>query len=404
MIKRPCLALLDDDVDLCEFMCDVAHAAGYRTITAHDGRKLATLLAAQPEVLVLDIAMAHMDGIEVIRQLAAAHFTGRLVIVSGHSAAMLQSAKLLAELQDLRVAGVLTKPIRAESLRAMLQAPELQPNRPKVHHNISLDDLARGIENNELVLHYQPQVRLADGAWVGVEALVRWLHPQYGLLYPDAFIALAENGGLALPLTRKVIGIALEKCMHSSSTLGFTGTLSINLSPVAMTDLAFPETVLAAVIQVGCTPEKIMFEVTETSVPTDLAKAIDILARLRLKGFALSIDDFGTGHSSLENLQHLPFNELKIDLCFVRAAETDIASRLIVESSIALGCELGLKVLAEGVENEALWHWLRNAGCELAQGYFIAGPMPFEKMAVWQREWETRRLSLSSCLASQIEP
>ncbi|MDO9280118.1 MAG: EAL domain-containing response regulator [Polaromonas sp.] len=395
MIKRPCVALLDDDLAMCDFMSEVLQAAGYGTVMAHDGRELATLLVAQPELLILDIAMAHMDGIEVIRQLAAARFSGRLVIVSGHSAAMLQSAKLLAELQGVRVAGILTKPFRAENLLAMLQAPELQATKPRLLHEISLDDLARGIENNELVLHYQPQVALTDGAWVGVEALVRWQHPQHGLLYPDAFIALAETSGLALPLTRKVINLALEECMRNASSLGFTGTLSINLPPVAMTDLTFPEAVLAAVDRVGCKAEKIMFEVTETSVPTDPTRAMDILTRLRLKGFALSIDDFGTGHSSLEHLQNFPFSELKIDLVFVRAAETDAASRMIVESSIALGRQLGLKVLAEGVENEASWHWLRNAGCELAQGYFIARPMPIENMAAWQLEWETRRLSLT---------
>ncbi len=394
MINSPCIALLDDDIALCEFMTEVAQAAGFRTITSHDGRELAALLAAQPLLLVLDLAMAHMDGIEVIRQLAAARFPGRLVIVSGHSASMLQSAKLLAELQGVRVAGVLSKPIRAESLLALLQSPELLAPMPHPHHDISHVDLARGIENNELVLHYQPQVRLSDGAWMGVEALVRWQHPQHGLLYPDAFIKLAEISGLALPLTRKVFDMALAECMNISRNLDFSGTLSINLPPVAMTDLTFPEAVLDAVNQVGCKVEKIMFEVTETSVPVNPANAMDILTRLRLKGFALSIDDFGTGHSSLENLQHLPFNELKIDLIFVRTAETDTASRLIVESSIALGGQLGLKVLAEGLENESLWHWLRNAGCDLAQGYFIARPMPYEKIAAWQYEWETRRVAL----------
>ena len=394
MIDPPCIALLDDDIGLCAFMTDVAQAAGFRTIMAHDGRELATLLASEPVVLVLDLAMAHMDGIEVIRQLAAARFTGRLVIVSGHSASMLQSAKLLAELQGVRVAGVLTKPIRAESLLALLRAPELKAAMPPVHHDISRADLARGIESNELVLHYQPQVRLSDGAWVGLEALVRWQHPKLGLLYPDAFIKLAEQSGLALPLTRKVIDMALAESMSITGNLDFSGTLSINLPPVAMTDLTFPEAVLDAVNKVGCKVENIMFEVTETSVPVNPANAIDILTRLRLKGFALSIDDFGTGHSSLENLQHLPFTELKIDLIFVRTAETDTASRLIVESSIALGGQLGLKVLAEGLENESLWHWLRDAGCDLGQGYFIARPMPLEQMSAWQGEWESRRMAL----------
>jgi EAL domain-containing protein (putative c-di-GMP-specific phosphodiesterase class I) len=162
-----------------------------------------------------------------------------------------------------------------------------------------------------------------------------------------------------------------------------------------MTDLTFPESVMAAVVKVGGNANTLMFEVTETSVPADPARARDILTRLRLKGFILSIDDFGTGHSSLESLQTLPFSELKIDLGFVRVAETDKAARLIVESSVALGRQLGLTVLAEGVENEALWRWLQQSGCELAQGYFIAKPMPLEKIAAWKTEWETRRLRLA---------
>jgi EAL domain-containing protein (putative c-di-GMP-specific phosphodiesterase class I)/ActR/RegA family two-component response regulator len=389
------IAILDDDVALCDFMREVAEQAGYRSITAHDGRELSTLLAAQPRFLVLDLAMAHMDGIEVIRQLAAVRYSGRLILVSGHSSSMLQSAKLLAELQGVRVAGMLTKPMRAESLLALLQVPESAPLKVEIPAKVSLEDLARGIDNKELILHYQPQVRLADGAWVGVEALVRWQHPQHGLLYPDAFIPLAESGGLALALTQQVIEIALREYAGQQQGLGFGGTLSINLPPVAMTDLTFPESVMAAVVKVGGNANTLMFEVTETSVPADPARARDILTRLRLKGFILSIDDFGTGHSSLESLQTLPFSELKIDLGFVRVAETDKAARLIVESSVALGRQLGLTVLAEGVENEALWRWLQQSGCELAQGYFIAKPMPLEKIAAWKTEWETRRLRLA---------
>ena len=141
---------------------------------------------------------------------------------------------------------------------------------------------------------------------------------------------------------------------------------------------------------------KLTFEMTETSVPPDPAVALDILTRLALKGFTLSIDDFGTGHSSLENLQQLPFGELKIDLGFVRVAETNASARAIVENSIALGRQLGLVVLAEGVENAALWRWLHDAGCELAQGYFIAKPMAPEHLAAWQKEWEQRRPGLGA--------
>jgi EAL domain-containing protein (putative c-di-GMP-specific phosphodiesterase class I)/ActR/RegA family two-component response regulator len=395
MNTTACVAILDDDVALCDFMREVAEQAGYRTVTAHDGRELANLLAEQPAFLVLDLVMEHMDGIEVIRQLADVEFAGRLILVSGQSASILQSAKLLAQLQGVRVAGALTKPMRADDFLAVLEAREPAAPQEPTPAKVTLIDLARGIRSNELVLHYQPQVRLADGAWIGVEALVRWQHPQHGLLYPDAFIALAENGALALALTQQVIDIALREWVNGQDSLEFSGTLSINLPSVAMTELAFPKSVMAAIAKVNCNADKVIFEVTETSVPIDPARARDILTRLRLKGFALSIDDFGTGHSSLENLRTLPFNELKIDLGFVRVAETDKTARLIVESSIALGRQLGLTVLAEGVENEALWHWLKQAGCALAQGYLIGKPMPLEKMARWKTEWETHRLSLA---------
>jgi EAL domain-containing protein (putative c-di-GMP-specific phosphodiesterase class I)/CheY-like chemotaxis protein len=396
MKELPCVAVLDDDVALCSFMAEVAQMAGYRVVSANDGHALPTLLAQQPELLLLDLGMASMDGIEVIRQLAQMKFAGRLVIVSGLSTSILRAAATLAELQDLRVAGVLTKPIRADALRALLQAPQPAPaSRPAVPV-VELADLARGIDNNELILHYQPQVRLVDGAWVGVEALVRWQHPQHGLLYPDAFIDLAESGGLALQLTRKVIAMALDEFPGAADALGFSGNLSLNLPPVAMTDVRFPESVMEAISRSGCAQVKLTFEMTETSMPPDPALALDILTRLALKGFTLSIDDFGTGHSSLEKLQQLPFGEIKIDLGFVRVAETSASARAIVENSIALGRQLGLVVLAEGVENDSLWHWLHDAGCELAQGYFIARPMALECLAPWQGEWEQRRAHLTA--------
>jgi EAL domain-containing protein (putative c-di-GMP-specific phosphodiesterase class I) len=175
----------------------------------------------------------------------------------------------------------------------------------------------------------------------------------------------------------------------------YQGTMSINLPPAAMTDLRIPEMVTTMAVKAACDAERLQFEITETSLPPDPAKAIDILARMRLKGFVLSIDDFGTGHSSLEQLRKLPFSELKIDLSFVRGAETDIAARVIVENSIELGRQLNLAVLAEGVENEVIWRWLRDVGCELAQGFFVAKPMPLEHLLSWHHEWREKMSDLN---------
>ncbi len=392
-MKLPCLAILDDDLALCRFMADAAAAAGFRTVMATDGSELHLLLAEAPEILILDLAMATVDGIEVIRQLAAARFSGRLVIVSGHSPGMLNAAKTLAEMQSLRVAATLNKPIRADALIALLSVNHVAAA-PKLKAIITKAELAQAIADDQLEVHYQPQVRMADGAWGGVESLVRWRHPVLGQLPPSCFIDLAEKSDLALPLTIKVLEIALADSAEMAASLGYRGTLSVNLPPAAMVDFKFPEIVMMEVARIGCDKDLLQFEITETSVPPNPAMALDILARLRLKGFRLSIDDFGTGHSSLEQLQQLPFGELKIDLGFVRAAKNDPKARVIVENSITLGRQLGLTVLAEGVEDEGTWNWLRASGCEMAQGYFIAKPLPFEQIAGWSEEWERRRRDL----------
>lgn len=401
-MTRPCVAILDDDAAMSSFIAAVAEGAGYRSAVGGDGSALSRLLAERPEILVLDLEMADVDGIEVIRQLAEAHFTGRLLIISGHSPGMLNAAKMLAEMQGLKVMATLTKPLRADALHSLLGQAQTS-TAPKSKTPVSAEDLARGIAADELEIHYQPQARMSDGVWTGMEALVRWRHPTMGLLPPNSFIALAEASDLALPLTVRVMETALKDCVWLSEAAGYRGSLSINLPPAAMVDLKFPEQVLAAMARLRCARNLLQFEITETSVPPNPATALDILARLRLKGFKLSIDDFGTGHSSLEQLQQLPFGELKIDLGFVLAAKSDHKSRVIVENSITLGRQLGLSVLAEGVEDEGCWNWLRASGCELAQGYFIAKPMPIDQIVAWSHEWEKIRSGLFD-LPRRFEP
>jgi EAL domain-containing protein (putative c-di-GMP-specific phosphodiesterase class I)/CheY-like chemotaxis protein len=389
-MTRPCIAILDDDAALGNFIAAVAGKAGYRAFTGHDGSALAGLLAEKPEIMVLDLEMADVDGIEVIRQLAESRFPGRLIIASGHSQGMLKAAKMLAEMQGLKVMAALTKPIRSDALLALLGQAQVAAA-PKSAAPVTIEDLARGVAADELEIHYQPQARMSDGAWVGLEALVRWRHPVMGLLPPSAFIGLAEQSNQALPLTVKVMETALKDCVWLGEAADYRGSLSINLPPAAMVDLKFPEQVLAAMTRLHCDRNLLQFEITETSVPPNPATALDILARLRLKGFNLSIDDFGTGHSSLEQLQQLPFAELKIDLGFVMAAKADHKSRVIVESSITLGRQLGLSVLAEGVEDEGCWNWLRASGCELAQGYFISKPLPIDQIIPWSQGWAKQR-------------
>ena len=406
---RPCVIIIDDDVALCDYMADLAEQAGFRSVSEHNASNLQSLLVERPVLIVLDLGMSDVDGVEVMRKLAGFQYGGQVLLISGFDMQILLAAQTLGELQGLRLLGVLSKPFRAKEMLQMLdmlREPQAAICEKQVLHAITLNELLMGMDREEFVMHYQPQVRLSDGAWVGVEALVRWQHPQLGLLMPDAFISLAEKGGIALLLTRKVIGIALSQWAQASLGLEFGGNLSINLSPSAMIDVSFPEEVVAEIAKVGCEHVKINFEVTESSVSPDPTKALDILTRLRIKGFSLSIDDFGTGHSSLENLMCLPFSELKIDKDFVRHADSDPSARAIVKNSIELGHDLGLTVVAEGVESEFLWCLLRDKGCDFAQGYFISRPIPIEQISAWKLDWDARfkNVSHAPLLLPQFSP
>ena len=384
---KPTLVIIDDQQELCDLVVAIARSAGYDASAVIDAGPWLESAAPAPDVIILDLMMPGVDGIEVLRKLAARHQTSRIIISSAHSASVLDASMRLAGALGLRIAGQLPKPVQAARLRELLGRQLAAPAAPPdAKPQVTLDELHLALEHNQFVVHFQPQVALADGRYEGVEALVRWQHPQYGLLSPDRFIALAETNGLALPLTRCVLGKALPEAV-AQQRAGLKGSVSFNLPPVALTDVRFPEEVVRLQDQYQARGVELLFELTETSLATDSTAMLDILTRLRLKGFALSIDDFGTGHSSLTMLHQMPFTELKIDLNFVRTAETDATARVIVEKSIALGRGLGLKVLAEGVENEALWHWLRNAGCDTAQGYYISRPLPSNELLAWSHGW-----------------
>jgi len=247
---------------------------------------------------------------------------------------------------------------------------------------VLMTDLRRAIEHDELVLHYQPKVLPGTGRVVGVEALVRWLHPTHGLVRPDAFIPMAESIGLIKQLTWQVLEKALRQ--HSCwRAAGLTLDIAVNLSPSSLRDPRFVETVIALLLRYNVQPARLRLELTESAIMSDHVQAVAVLRRLTTHGVHISIDDFGSGYSSLLYLKQLPVDELKIDKTFVQQMSTTEADTTIVAATVDLAHNLGLHVVAEGVEDCATLDLLTTVGCDIVQGYYIAPPLHIDALNAW---------------------
>ncbi|QJQ01651.1 diguanylate phosphodiesterase [Herbaspirillum rubrisubalbicans] len=249
-----------------------------------------------------------------------------------------------------------------------------------------LSELRRALERDEFMLYLQPKLELGSGAVIGAEALVRWIHPEKGFVGPDNFIPFAETTGfirmLTLWMMEKVAGLSAQLQVQ-----GLSLKFSVNLSTRDLLDQELPAAFAAILERHRLTPEALCLEITESAIMDDPGRAQNTLERLSAMGFALSIDDFGTGYSSLAYLKSLPVDELKIDKSFVMKMAQDQDDAKIVRSTIDLGHNLGLRVVAEGVESEEVWFLLRQMGCDQGQGYFMGKPMPVEGFLEWRQQW-----------------
>jgi diguanylate cyclase (GGDEF)-like protein/PAS domain S-box-containing protein len=246
-------------------------------------------------------------------------------------------------------------------------------------------ELRRAIDERQLLLHYQPKASLADGTIGSVEALVRWQHPERGLVPPDDFVPQAQETGLMKPLTMYVLGEALRQ-VSEWQKIGLDLAVSVNLATRNLIDTGFPDDVAAALEHAGVDPGRLELEITESTVLEDPFRTKIVLDKLHAMGIRLSIDDFGTGYSSLAYLRQLPVDEIKIDRSFVMNMHENEDDAVIVRSTVDLGRNLGLQVVAEGVETERHWAELQALGCELAQGYFLSRPVPPDELAAWVLE------------------
>jgi EAL domain-containing protein (putative c-di-GMP-specific phosphodiesterase class I) len=332
-----------------------------------------------------------MDGIEFTRKLVDHRYSGSLILMSGEDIRVLKTAEKLARAHRITVLGRLEKPVTPEALAAMVKkwkppSKDMQRAGRKVY---SSAELSAAIANGELINFYQPKVDVSTYRIVGMEALVRWQHPVDGLVFPDQFISVAEANDLIDDLTRVVLIMALTQAKVWQNA-GQPLRVAVNVSMDSLQSLGFADFVAGLATEAAVLPQEVVLEVTETRLMGDIRAPLETLTRLRLKRFHLSIDDFGTGHSSLAQLRDIPFDELKIDQSFVHGAWADETLRAIYNASLGLANQLGIEIVAEGVEDREDWDFLRQTGCHLAQGYHIARPMPAGDLPGWIETWNNQ--------------
>jgi EAL domain-containing protein (putative c-di-GMP-specific phosphodiesterase class I) len=393
------ILVVDDEPFALRLITHQLGLLGFPNVIAHDrATEALALLEADvhaADVILLDLQMPEMDGVEFVRHLGQLRFPGSLILLSAEDERIIETARKLARAHNLDVRGALHKPVTPDQLQLLLgdmPRPSLRTAKKPTRH-YSPVRLLQAIVQRELFNVYQPQVELATGQVVGVETLVRWEHPEDGVVDPEHFIPLAEEHHLIDDLTRSMLGHALMQA-RAWDEAGLRLHVGVNISMDNLGALDFPDFVARALATAGVPPEQLVLEVTESRLMTNALSALDILTRLRLKHIGLSIDDFGTGHSSLAQLRDIPFDELKLDRGFVHGAHRDNANRAILEANLGMARQLGMRSVAEGVEDEEDWVLLRQLRCDLAQGYFIARPMAGREVIGWIQQWEARRPSL----------
>lgn len=340
----------------------------------------------KPELVLCDLNMPGMDGIEFLRLIAAKSPQTPMLIVSGEDKRTLDGALRIARGYGLVSVGVVAKPIGAERLTQAIA--RLQPSEEKADDpardlpRVSEAELAAAIDGGRIVAAFQPKIDVASGQTRSVECLARWPRPDLGDVPPGVFVPLAENCGLVDRLTESVVAAAARD-MAAVFAVYRDMRCAVNFSfdTLSRTDaFAWIADLLA---RSGMPAERLIVEVTESRLGEDDRRTLETLARLRMKRVRVSLDDFGTGYASLARLEALPFDELKIDRGFVSGAADIPAKRAILESAVALAKRMDLVSVAEGVETQADLDTVRDAGIDLAQGYLVAKPMPADKLLDW---------------------
>jgi EAL domain-containing protein (putative c-di-GMP-specific phosphodiesterase class I)/FixJ family two-component response regulator len=357
--------------------------------TASDGEQaLQTIQAgATPyDLIVCDISMPKVDGIQLIAGLHGLGYKNALGIITSQHPTLARTALNIAQSYGMQPAGFGRKPLERQILDRMLRNVREAHARVRPARNLvamlSATDLQQAMDQDRLVPFYQPIVELHSGKVTGAEALARVMARDGSIISPAAFIDVAEKNGMLGQLTRKLL-VAILRDMQRLNRIQPNVNMAINWDPQLLEQVNLPDELKTACESWGISPAQITLEITESLAFEANPMILEVLVRLRLKGFNVAVDDYGTGYSNLDRLARMPFSKLKIDQSFVRKAGQDSFSMAGVETAIRLARELSMPTVAEGVEDEKLWNLMRACGASLAQGYLMSRPVAIEQFIEW---------------------
>jgi EAL domain-containing protein (putative c-di-GMP-specific phosphodiesterase class I)/CheY-like chemotaxis protein len=386
--------VIDDDNVVCELVSALAMTMGLNCDATRDPAAFLDRITPETSLVLLDLMMPGMDGIEVLRLLGERRCKARILLMSGMDKRVLETAEKLAQSLGLAVVGHLQKPFPLPELKAVLEsvaameAPESVKASPAI--SVSDEQVRDAVKNGEFLNYYQPQISLESGDVMGVEALARWRHPERGMTLPENFLARLEALDLMDALCWSTAELAVAEAKQFTRRNGELLRLSINASMRSLHDLEFPDALVTLARKYDFPVEMIAVEITESGLMSELSRTLDVLTRLRMKNFQLSIDDFGSGYAMMRQLQNVPATELKIDKSIVEKMHLNDSDRVMVEKIIEMGHELKMRVIAEGVMTQEQFQMLRTKGCDGAQGYWFSYPLPAEAMKKWLATYELR--------------
>lgn len=388
MDDKPFLVVLDDEAVIADLIGEIAQHEGFIVEVTTQRTAFEQALTRSPDVIVVDLQMPDLDGVETLRLLSQRNVQAGIVLVSGVDERTLLSAERFGINQGLSMIGTLAKPFVPDELNELLAFAQLSTR------TLTARDLQRATQNDELEVHYLPTLVRDEAGWrvESVQALLRWNHPVRGWLTPDEFPHLGEDPGIDLAVTDFVIQRGLQP-LEGWRDAGVQLGLRVNVGATSLREHDFPDRLIAWLGEHRVAASELTLEVDERALLARDPTTVDGLTRLRLKGFRLALDHFGVGYSSLTQLFDVPFNEIKIDKSLLSRAPVSGDVRTRIDALVVLARKLGLSTCAEGVDHEEGLAFLESIGCDSAQGSYVSPALPASRVPAFVRAWENRRLS-----------